>query len=232
MEHSYYDYPPFPGFSDEGLTFLKNLKRNNRREWLTDKRKEVLKEELIYPMETLLADLGRRSQEEGLQWRPDPKKSQFRIYRDTRFSKNRKPFKTNIGAVLPFADEPKKGTGCYVHIEPGGAFFGAGGYFLEGEALKNLRRSIDQDSPYVRELLDRVESSFAPVEGEELKRAPLGYDPDHPAIDLLRRKQFWTIRELPDDLLSRPELADRLFSMSKDLHEFCAWLYEGTREGG
>ena len=66
-ELSYYDYPPFTGFSAEGIDLLKKLKKNNRREWLTDERKEVLKNELMLPMELLLADIGRRAYEKGVQ---------------------------------------------------------------------------------------------------------------------------------------------------------------------
>ncbi len=229
MELSLYDYPPFPGFSEKGMTFLRQLKKNNRREWLTDERKGVLKEELMFPMETLLAELGRMSREKGLHWNPDPKKGIFRIYRDTRFSKEKKPFKTNIGATLPYADEPKKGIGGYIHIEPGASFFGAGAYFLEGEGLKNLRRSIEADPERLRRLMSEIEETFAPVQGEQLKRAPGGYDPDHPAIDLLRYKQLWTMKKLPDELVASPDLAPELFRQSMLLHEFCGWLYEGVR---
>ncbi|MCB0711212.1 MAG: DUF2461 domain-containing protein [Ignavibacteriae bacterium] len=228
-ELSYYDYPPFTGFSAEGIDLLKKLKKNNRREWLTDERKEVLKNELMLPMELLLADIGRRAYEKGVQWNPNPKKSIFRIYRDTRFSKEKKPFKTNIGATLPYADEPKKGIGCYIHVEPGSSFFGAGGYFIEGEGLKNLRTRIEQDPVGARKVLKSVEKKFAPIQGEQLKRAPVGYDPEHPAIDLLRYKQFWTMREIPDELIVSPKLPQELFKHSLALHDFCTWLYEGTR---
>ena len=228
-ELSYYDYPPFPGFSEKGLKFLSQLKRNNRREWLTDKRKDVLNNELIFPMRSLLAELGKRSQEKGLQWNPDPKKSIFRIYRDTRFSKNKKPFKTNIGAVLPFADESKKGIGCYIHVEPDNSFFGAGGYFLAGDELKKMRSVIDADPKALRSIIASVEKKFGEVKGEQLKRAPSGYSPEHPAIDLLRFKQLWTMRPISDVTLMSPKLTDELWKQAKPLHDFCSWLYTAVR---
>ena len=228
-EFSYHEYPPFPGFSEKGMKFLSQLKKNNRREWLTDERKEVLNNELFFPMRSLLAELGKRSQEKGMQWNPDPKKSIFRIYRDTRFSKDKKPFKTNIGAVLPFADEQKKGIGCYIRLDPEESFFGGGGYFLTGDELKKMRSAIDADPKKLRSIIKSVEKKFGEVKGEQLKRAPTGYDPDHPAIDLLRFKQLWTMRSLSNEEIKSPKLVNELWKQSMQLHDLCSWLHTAVR---
>lgn len=219
-----YDYPPFPGFDAEAFDFLRQLKKNNDREWLTPERKKVLEDHVMFPMRALLADLGRRSIDAGLEYRPDPKKGIFRIYRDTRFSKDKVPFKTNIGATLPFSDEVKKGVGCYIHFEPGECFFGGGAYFMEGPEQKNFRAAIDADPDTLRKIIRKVEKKFGEVRGEQLKRPPAGYAADHPAIDLLRYKQLWTSRKLTDEEMASPKLAAQLFGYAKDLHEFCAWL--------
>lgn len=225
-----HDYPPFPGFDEAAFSFLKRLKRNNRREWLTPERKKEMEDHLIFPLRTLLADVGRECLKAGLDYRPDPKKSIFRIYRDTRFSKDKKPFKTNMGAVIPFRDEPKKGIGAYFHFEPGECFFGAGGYFLAGDQLKNFRKAIEADPERLRKILKKVEKKFAEVKGEQLKRAPVGYDPEHPAIDLLRYKNMWTMRKLDDEDLMSPKLTKQLVSWIKDLDEMCAWLYAAVHD--
>lgn len=227
-----HDYPPFPGFDAEAFDFLRKLKRNNKREWLTPERKLVLENDLMFPMRTLLAEIGRRSFEAGLAYRPDPKKGIFRIYRDARFSKDKSPFKTNIGATIPFADEAKKGVGCYIHLEPGESFFGGGAYFMDGAELKNFRRAIDADPERLRNIIENVEKKFAEVRGEQLKRPPIGYGADHPALDLLRYKQLWTMRPLSDQEMMSPELGRQLFGYAKDLHEFCGWLNEAIRSGG
>lgn len=227
-----HDYPPFPGFEPEAFEFLRKLKRNNRREWLTDERKKELENHLMFPMRTLLAEIGERSHKAGLEYNPDPKKGLFRIYRDARFSKDKSPFKTNIGATIPFAGEAKKGVGCYIHLEPGDSFFGGGAYFMEGAELKNFRQAIDADPDRLRKIIRNVEKKFGEVRGEQLKRPPAGYDADNPALDLLRYKQLWTMRPLSDEEMMRPDLAKKLFGYAKDLHEFCGWLHEAIRGSG
>jgi len=231
MSDTLYDYPPFPGFDAAAFSFLNRLKRNNRREWLTPERKKEMEDHLIFPLRSLLADVGRRCVDAGLDFRVDPKRGIFRIYRDVRFSKDKKPFKTNIGGVLPYADEPKKGIGGYIHIEPGRCFFGAGGYFISGEELKNFRRAIEADPDRFRTILDNVESNFGEVHGERLKRAPAGYDVGHPAIDLLRYKNLWTSRQLSDDEMKSPDLSVRLLEHLRNLNELCEWLYSATKQG-
>lgn len=190
-----------------------------------------MEDHLIFPLRSLLADVGRRCVESGLDFRMDPKKGIFRIYRDVRFSKDKQPFKTNLGAVFPYADESKKGIGGYIHVEPGASFFGAGGYFLAGESLKNFRRAIEADPDSLRTIIADLEEDFGEVRGERLKVAPAGYDADHPAIDLLRFKNLWTSREISDDEMKSPELSGTIMSYLQTLNPLCEWLYTATREG-
>src|SRR5882724_8036986 len=83
------DLPPFPGFDRKGFQFLKEIAQNNVREWLTDERKAIYRDHLVEPMKQLLAELRMRFAEDGLPYTPDPKGSLFRLYRDTRFSKDK-----------------------------------------------------------------------------------------------------------------------------------------------
>jgi uncharacterized protein (TIGR02453 family) len=223
------DYPPFPGFDPAAFKFLRDLKRNNRREWLTPERKEIYQAHLLEPMRCLLAELRTRFVAEDLPFAPDPKRGIFRIYRDTRFRKDKTPFKTNIGAAIPFADESKEGVGNYLHIEPGECFYGGGAYFIDSGGLKRLRAAIDRDPDRLRAILRDLSDAFAPLEGEQLKRAPAGYPEDHPAIDLLRYKQMWAGRSFPDELASSRDLIDRIVEWTRNTVEFDRYLYEAMK---
>jgi uncharacterized protein (TIGR02453 family) len=223
------DYPPFPGFDPTGLKLLKDLKKNNTREWLTDERKEILRDHLTEPMKCLLAELRRTFVEEGIPFSPDPSRGMFRIYRDIRFSKDKRPFKTHIGAAIPFDGESREGVGNYIHIEPGKCFYGGGAYLVDSTGLKRLRHAIDRDPAALRAILERVEASFGPLQGEQLKRAPAGFAEDHPAIDLLRYKQMWVSIEFPDSLAGSRELVDWIVMKTKESTEFIRFLYDAVK---
>lgn len=228
-DESFLDFPPFPGFDKVGFAFLKEIKANNVREWLTPERKAVYQNHLVEPMKQLLSELALRFRQEDLPFYPDPKASLFRLYRDTRFSKDKTPFKTNIGAVVPFMNEAKEGVGNYIHIDPGSCFFGGGAYFMDSPGLKRLRARIDADPAALRAIFKQVEKDFGPVSGEKLKRAPAGYPVDHPAIDLLVYTQMWTSKKFPDKLAMSPELVDWIVDMSRKSMAFNRYLYESVR---
>lgn len=220
------DYPPFPGFDTAGLKFLKDVKKNNTREWLTEERKGIYRDHLQDPMRCLLAELRRIFQEESIPFVPDPAKGMFRLYRDTRFSKDKRPFKTHIGAAIPFTDESRIGVGNYIHIEPGTCFYGGGAYLMESAGLKRLRHTIDGDPEALRAILRQVEQAFGPLDGEQLKRTPAGYSEDNPAIDLLRYKQMWVSVKFTDELAGSRDLVEWIVTKTRDSLEFNRYLYE------
>lgn len=222
------DLPPFPGFDKAGFTFLKELKSNNNREWFTE-RKEIYEHHLLEPMRLLLGELRARFREEDLNFNPDPKRGIFRIYRDTRFSKDKTPYKTHIGAAIPYAGEAREGVGNYIHIEPGGCFYGGGAYFMDGPGLRRLRLAIAGDTDRVRAIIARLEEEVGPVEGNKLKRPPAGFDKDHPALDLLLYTQMWASSEFPDKLATSRELVDWIVIKTRETADFNAFLYEAIR---
>lgn len=221
--------PPFPGFDKKGFTFLKELKENNVREWFTDERKALYRDHLQEPLRLLMSELRARFQQEGLPYTPDPKASLFRIYRDTRFSKDKRPFKTNVAATVPYMNEAKEGLGNYIHIEPGACFYGGGAYFMEPTALRRLREKIANDADELRGIIAGVEKEFGPVQGAKLKRGPAGFDKDHPAMDLLLFTQMWTSRKFPDKLAQSRELIDWIVEMTRKIHPFNEYLYTAMR---
>jgi uncharacterized protein (TIGR02453 family) len=119
------------------------------------------------------------------------KKSLFRIYRDVRFSKNKQPYKTSWSGSFRRATSALRG-GYYYHIEPGNTFI-AGGFFGPNPSdLKLIRNHLDLDDAPLRAILDSslIKSYFGALTGDQVKSAPRGFSADHPAIDLLRFKQF------------------------------------------
>ncbi|MEP7218391.1 MAG: DUF2461 domain-containing protein [Bacteroidota bacterium] len=226
------DFPPFPGFDKKAFTFLKELKANNSREWFTPEKKEIYQAHLVEPMRTLLAELGSRFRDEGLPFSPDPKRSMFRIYRDTRFSKDKTPFKTNIGAAVPFASEGKEGIGNYIHIDPVACFYGGGAYFMESASLARLRAAIDRDPAALRKILVKAEKDFGTLQGAKLKRGPVGYAKDHPAMDLLVYTQMWISKGFPAKLAGSRELVDWIVIKTHESADFNRYLYDAMRGDG
>lgn len=223
------DLPPFPGFDKAGFKFLKELKENNVREWLTPERKAIYQDSLVEPMRLLLGELALRFREENLPFSPNPKGSIFRIYRDTRFSKDKRPFKTNIGAIVPYKNEGKEGIGNYVHIEPGECFYGGGAYFIDSPGLRRLRTKISENPDELRRIIKKVEKELGPLQGEKLKRGPAGFDKDDPAMDLLLYTQMWIMKSFPDKLATSRELVDWIVIKTRETLDFNTYLYDAIK---
>jgi uncharacterized protein (TIGR02453 family) len=208
----------FAGFRREALQFLTDLAEHNDRAWFQPRKAEyerLLKE----PMEALVAALDERFSARGIPLQADPKRSIFRIYRDTRFSKDKSPYKTNIGASLPWvegtsgADEVAHGNGAYLHIQPGNHFAGGGMHMPEKGRLDKLRQAIVDDPERVAAAIEDPAflATFGPVTSHDtLKRVPPGYPADHPMADLLRYKDLTFGRRLTDDEVLSPSLPDVL----------------------
>jgi uncharacterized protein (TIGR02453 family) len=220
-------YPPFAGFPPEGLAFLRRLKRNNNRPWF-QKHKEEYEEVVRFPMECLIASLRPRMMEVAPEFEFHPRKSIFRIYRDTRFSTDRTPYKTNIAAN--FEARGVRGRisapGLYVGVEIGEIFVGGGLYLPSGDQLKAIRASI-ADAP--EELLAVVQDRnfvriLGEILGERLQKAPLGYPRDHPMIDYLRLKQFYVGVEYDEEQCLTPRFLDTVVRVFTAAMPFIRWL--------
>jgi len=208
----------FTGFEPDAIQFLKDLAAHNDRTWFQPRKQEferLLKE----PMESLVAALGDRFRAMGIPLEADPRRAVFRIYRDTRFSKDKSPYKTNIGASLPWvgddlgSDDIPHGSGAYLHFKPGDSFVGGGMYMPERARLDAFRSAVVDDPSRVRAALEDPDflATFGPVSSHEsLKRVPPGYPADHPMADLLRAKDVTFGRRLSDEEWLSPSLADTL----------------------
>ncbi len=198
----------FAGFPPETLKFLRQLKRNNNREWFLAN-KGTYEEKVKAPMIELVTALGGAMRNFAPELIVDPKRAIFRIYRDTRFSKDKSPYKTHISALFAPRGAPKLGgAGLYFHIEPAEVIVAGGVYGPDSATLRTLRQHIAAHWEDLVAVTHRKEFKklFGSLEGEQLKRPPLGFPADHPAIDHLRRKQFYVSSTEKPALAEGPKL--------------------------
>jgi uncharacterized protein (TIGR02453 family) len=215
------DVRHFTGFSPDAIDFLAELAQNNDRSWFQPRKTEydaLLKE----PMEAFVGALAEAFAARGVPLQADPKRSIFRIYRDTRFAKDKSPYKTHMGASFPWIEgsDPDAvmshgdhANGAYFHLQPGNNYVGGGMWRAAKPVLDAFRQAIVDDEPRVRAALEDPAflAEFGPVESHEsLKRVPAGFPPDHPLADLFRYKDVVFGRRLSDDEVYSPDLPDHL----------------------
>jgi uncharacterized protein (TIGR02453 family) len=207
----------FSGFRPEAVQFLADLAANNDRAWFQPRKAEyerLLKE----PLEELVAALAVAFANRGLPLRADPKRSIFRIYRDTRFSKDKSPYKTNVGASFPWIEGEGDGVdahahanGGYFHFQPGEMFFGGGMYMADKVRIDAWRRKVVEEPETVHRAIEDPGFSavFEHVNAHDpLKRVPPGYPADHPHGALLRMRDVVFGRRLSDAEALSPQLPD------------------------
>ena len=201
----------FEGFRPEAIQFLADLAANNERTWFQP-RKADYERLLKGPLEALCVALAERFEARGIPLVADPARSPFRIYRDVRFSKDKSPYKTNVGASFGWAGDGEEGAGGYFHLAPGEVFVGGGMWHPEPARLKAFRRLVDEDRGRVHAVIDdpAFVTAFGQVSGETLSRVPQGYRADHPDAALLKLKGAVFMRRLSDADAESPDLPDRL----------------------
>ena len=183
----------------EGLKFLRGLEKHNDREWFNE-RKAVYEAELKEPMLAII----RKVTDAMTGFAPNhvrpAEKSLFRIYRDTRFSNNKLPYKTHVAAWWSHMGmEKTSGAGYYFQVSPKGVVMAAGAYMPEKEQLAAIRHWLLENHVEFRKVLQRpaVRRTFSEFEGEALTRPPKGFPPAHPAMDLIKQKQWGLSTTLP-----------------------------------
>jgi uncharacterized protein (TIGR02453 family) len=196
-------------FTPKTFTFLRALKRHNTRAWFADHRERYLAD-VEAPMLQFIHDFSPRLCAISRAYVADPRRcggSMFRIYRDTRFSADKTPYKTH--AAAQFAHEAKKQVesvpGFYLHAGPGDCFGGGGVYHIDMPALTRIRHHI-VDAP---KQWAAVRRTGIAIEGDALSRAPAGFDPAHRFIEDLRRKDMYTITEFTEKDVVRADFLDR-----------------------
>lgn len=206
------------------LHFLKNLSKNNNREWFTENKYQYIAahQNVLNLVENLIEKIGAFDEEI---MKIDAKKSLYRIYRDVRFSKDKSPYKTNFGAGLGMG-KGNKISGYYLHIEPGKSFLAGGVYQPEPSVLKEIRKEISMNAKEFQEILqqDDFRNNFRglSVEGK-LQRVPNGFEKDDPMAEFLKLKNLIVVHPISDDDLMEENATNnmaKIFQSMKPLNDF------------
>lgn len=216
----------FSGFPPEGLRFLKSLKRNNRREWFQP-RKEVFEATLKAPMAALVDAINADLAKVAPAYVTDVKKAIFRIYRDTRFSHDKTPYKTHIAAVFGRrAAAGHRGGMLYFHVSPVEIEIAGGIYHPAPEELRNLRPYLAEHHAEFRRILAHkgILAKLGKLQGDETSRLPRGFTADHPAADLLRKKDLILDIALPQERAVEPELLREITTRFRLMLPFVEFL--------
>ena len=220
-------------FTPKTLAFLRALKRNNDREWFRARRDDYdqhVRGPMVEAISRLAVDMGRFAPELVA----DPKRSLYRIYRDTRFSSDKTPLKTNVAAVFPPRGFPRhEGAGLYFEIAPSRTWIGGGLYMPPAPALHAVRASIASSHPRLHRIATAAafKQTVGTLQGERLTRVPLGYAKDHPAAHYLQFKQFLAFRELPAEFATTPDFYPELLKTFRALVPLLRFLNGAIKDG-
>jgi uncharacterized protein (TIGR02453 family) len=189
-------------FPPEAITFLKNLEKHNTRDWFQP-RKEIFDTKLKEPMLAFVEAINGELLKFAPEHITEPKKAVYRIYRDTRFSKDKTPYKTHLGAIFPRRGLGKDAAaGFYFHVSSKGVGVACGAYAPGPEQLLKVRRHIAEN----HKLLRREIKGMGSLQGSTLTRVPKGFDAEHPAAELIKMKQWYWWVELDLALATSPKL--------------------------
>jgi uncharacterized protein (TIGR02453 family) len=199
-------------FGPEALRFLRGLKRNNRREWF-EARREVYERELKQPMLALIERLTEGMAEYAPAHMRPAGKCMFRIYRDTRFSADKSPYKTHLGAWWARSGlEKTSGGGYYMHVGATEFVIAAGVYMPEKDQLLAIRRRLLEHHVEWKRLIEdkRLLRAFKVHDPMALTRAPKGFPEDHPAMEWIKWRQWGVTAHLPAETALKPGLAQEI----------------------
>lgn len=216
----------FSGFSPAALKFLRDLAKHNDRAWFTP-RKQFYETELLEPLQALVADATDAMRKAKIPIGADPRRSTFRIYRDIRFSHDKRPYKTNLGAYLPPGGAHDEPGGLYIHIEPGRSFMAVAFYQLDKAVLLRWRTAMAKDPKGFQSMQRALHRNGLKIseEGESLKRMPRGFEAyaDSPIAKYFRVGSFTVSERLSDKDVTGKRLVDRMVAIAKKAKPLLAY---------
>ena len=235
------NFVPFSNFqittmlSPATLNFLKSLKKNNSKEWFEKNRKsyESAKEDFASLVTNVIAQFGKK--EAGIA-SLTAKDCLFRINRDVRFSKNKAPYKTNMGASMKAGGKKSNLAGYYLHIEPGGnSFVGGGCYMAEPDLVKKIRQEIDYSWTEFSKIIKNKKfvSQYGDLdkgEGMSLSREPKGYEKENPAIEYIKLKSWIAFTSLTDEDLTSKDIEKKIIAAFETLQPMIHFLNRALEE--
>lgn len=217
------------GIDVSTIKFLKDLEKNNNREWFQSNKDKY--ENTLQNIKEVSAEVKEKLSKKDLI--EDAKV--FRIYRDVRFSKDKAPYKNNLGVHFTRATKKLRG-GYYLHIQPGESFAGGGFWAPSPEDLKRIRDEFAFDTKTIRRITSgkTFVKYFGTLGGDELKTAPSGYDRNHPGIDLIRKKQFVVMRMFTDKEVTDKNFVKEVVATFEAMRPFFDYMSEvlGTDMNG
>ncbi len=214
-------YPSFPGFPQDLFDFLIELRANNNRDWF-QANKPRYRESIVTPVCAFIEAMAPRLLAISDSYIADPRSnggSMFRIYRDARFSKDKRPYKENVGCQFRHtAGKDAHAPGFYLHLAPQECFIACGVWQPPNPVLHQIRTVI-VEKPKVwgavtnsKNLIKR----FGGIQGDGLKRPPRGYSADHPAIEDLKRKSFLLVQDIDPQVTKLPTFIDQVAAAYRD----------------
>ncbi len=221
-----------PGFTAQTLTFLRALKRHNTREWFHEHRARYdahVHAPMLAIVERLAVDLPRVAPG----FHASPKLSLFRPWRDTRFSANKAPLKTNVAAVFPYRSLARmEGASLYFEVAPEHVWIGGGLYSPDAPTLHGVRAHIAARHRVLARLVaaPAFAARLGTMQGERSTRMPRGFDAAHPAADVIRHKQFLAAREESPAFAVRADFYEELLATFQAMAPFVAFLNEPILE--
>ena len=217
------------------IKFLQALKKNNSKEWFDTNRKqyELAKADFAALIDAIIHSFGKKDPSiAGLL----AKECVFRINRDVRFSKNKEPYKTNMGASITAGGKKVMMAGYYFHLEPGGnSFVGGGLYMAEPDKLKKVRQEIDYNWVDFSKIIQHkkfreIYGDLDKSEGMSLIREPKGYEKDNPAIDYIKLKSWIGLKPISDQELTEKELVKTITTSFEALYPMIIFLNRALSE--
>lgn len=209
-------------FTNEVLEFFKNLEKNNNRDWFNEHKIEFKKIES--DVKKTYASLFNmlKTHDDVDQFK------MFRIYRDVRFSKNKLPYKTHFGGTF-HRKKPELRGGYYLHIAPNNESFIATGFWEpNANDLQRMRKEFEMDATEMRNIINEksFKSVWGELAGDELKTAPRDFDKDHPAIDLIKKKQYIFVKKYTDKEVLSDDFLEHVNASFKVIRPYFDYMSE------
>ena len=210
----------------ETLNFLEELIENNDRNWFAAHKEEyeAAKADVLNFISLLIPLLA--TVDPAFPTDSPPKKHLLRIYRDIRFSKDKRPYKNNFGIYFSVIGKNGNEPGYYINLAPGNCFFAAGYWMPGAEDLKKIREEIDYNQDEFLEIInnDGFKSLFKLDETDTLKKAPKGYPTDHPLINVLKLKSLTAIYPIADKDFFKADITEKIHGAFKQIYPFMLFL--------
>jgi uncharacterized protein (TIGR02453 family) len=222
----------FVGFRPAAFAFFAELHDNNDPAWFRP-RKALYEAEVLAPLRELVATVGETLSRAGLPLIGDPRRGVFRIYRDVRFSADKRLYKTHAGAVLTRSGGRRDPGVLYIHLAPGESMVGAGFWHPEPALLTRLRRAVLNDPEGFLAITDRLEAAGCPVSSDErLSQPPRGFEAakDTPVAEYVGWKSFTAHRPLRDADMQSPTLVDRIAGFARTVLPLLEWGWAAADE--